>query len=248
MSFLRSSSVRKPSSSKRPTSPVRMKRLPVGLEPLGLARLRRLAVVAESSSTAERPTTSPVSPRRDLAALVVDQADVVALGTAGRRCAACPDAGAPRRTQAAAAFGHAVELDQPARPAREHVGLERRGEGRAGAELHAEATTGRSCRTRAAAMMRWYCTGTSIVWRDAMPLGQRAGTRAASNFGHQHHGAAPGQRRQEAHQRGVRVQRRGEQRDRVGAVAVGVPPRRTCAQRIACGCTMPLGVPVVPEE
>ena len=30
MSFLRSISVRKPSASKRPTSPVRMKRLPVG--------------------------------------------------------------------------------------------------------------------------------------------------------------------------------------------------------------------------
>ena len=30
MSFLRSSSVRKPSASKRPTSPVRMKRLPSG--------------------------------------------------------------------------------------------------------------------------------------------------------------------------------------------------------------------------
>ena len=148
MSLRRSIRIRKPSSSKRPTSPVRMKRWPCGVVPLGLARLLRLAVVA-GHHAGERPTTSPGSPARQLAPLLVDQPDVVARGRLADRVqlvrvlVRVEDAGA-------AAFGHAVELDQAAGPALQHVGLERGGERRAGAELHAGMLAGRSCRSRAA--------------------------------------------------------------------------------------------------
>ena len=124
-----------------------------------------------------------------------------------------------RQGAAAAAFGHAVELDQPARPARQHVGLQRRGEGRAGAELHAE-------RRQVEAAELGQRHQPLVLHRhehgvgDAVPLGQ-AQVLEGVELGHQHRGAAPGQRRQEDHQRGVRVERRGEQRGRVRAVAVG---------------------------
>ena len=86
----------------------------------------------------DRPTTSPTSPCGTSLPVLVDQADVVP-----RRG---PADGVElvgefvREQQAgAAALGHAVDIDQPARPARQHIGLERGREGRAGAGLDPEA-------------------------------------------------------------------------------------------------------------
>jgi hypothetical protein len=70
-----------------------------------------------------------------LAASLVDQADVVARQ---RPADGVQFVGMLVREQCAtaAAFGHAVVLDEAARPAREDVGLQRGGKRRAGAELH----------------------------------------------------------------------------------------------------------------
>jgi hypothetical protein len=64
---------------------------------------------------------------------------------------------------------------------------------------------------------------------------------------HEDRGAAERHGGQEAHERGVRVQRRRHQGDRIGAIA-DVRTIRTCVQRIRFDWTMPLGVPVVPDE
>ena len=86
---------RKPSASNRPTSPVRMKRLPAGSSTLPRASWPAgCGSRASSGRAADHLAASPVRPR----ALPRRSGDVVA-SPAGRRCAACPDAGAPARAQ-----------------------------------------------------------------------------------------------------------------------------------------------------
>ena len=110
--------------------------LAAGVVPLGLARLLRLAVVADHHAARVAHHLAGLAGRH-LMALLVDQADVVALG---RSAHGVQLVGKLVRVQdaAAAAFGHAVELHQPAGPALQHIGLQRGVEGRAGAELHVE--------------------------------------------------------------------------------------------------------------
>ncbi len=152
---------------------------------------------------------------RHLAAFLVDQADVAALG---RLADGVQLVGMQVRLEdaGAAAFGHAVELDQAAGPALEHVGLERRVEGRAGAELVVEARRDRELSKSGRAIRRWYCTGTSIV---CVTRWLSASFRYAGRveLRHQQHAAAEGQGREEHDQRGVGVQRRRQQRDRARA-------------------------------
>ena len=163
MSFLRSMSVRKPSSSKRPTSPVRMKRSPVGAR---TTRPRRSCPAGCGSRSSSRRSGRP--PRRSRpAATSWPSSSIRRMSWPGTGWpTVCSLSGMLVRQQhaGAAALGHAVELDQAARPALQHVGLQRRGERRAGAELHAEGRRGRSGRSRAASISRWYCTGTSMAW------------------------------------------------------------------------------------
>jgi hypothetical protein len=103
-----------------------------GVEPLGLARLLGLAVVA--GHHAGRVAHHLAGLAGGTRARLVDQADVVALGRPAHGVqlvgvqVGFEDAGA-------AAFGHAVELGQAAGPARQHVGLELGAKRRAGAEL-----------------------------------------------------------------------------------------------------------------
>ena len=118
---------------------------------------------------------------------------------------------------AAAALGHAVILRQAARPALEDLRLERRAERCAGAELHAEA------REIEAAELRQIHDALILHWhehrvRRAMLLRQLQELQRVE-LRHQHDGAAARQRREEAHQRRVRVQRRGADRDRGPVIA-----------------------------
>jgi hypothetical protein len=63
-----------------------------------------------------------------------------------------------------------------------------------------------------------------MVWVTRLGFGQ-AQIAGGVELRHQQHGAAEGQRREEHHQRGVGVQRRGQQGDRVRPVAVARPAR-----------------------
>ena len=204
MSFLRSSSVRKPSSSKRPTSPVRMKRLPVSSYHSASAVFARLVVIAAHHRGGRAADDLAGFAGRHLAAVVVDEADVVARRGWPTVCSlsgmlvGAQDAGA-------AAFGHAVVLDQAARPALEHVGLERGGERRAGAELHAEAR-------QVVAIEVGQVHHALVLHRHehrvggAVPLGELREARGVE-LRHQHDGAAERERREEADERRVRVER-----------------------------------------
>lgn len=122
----------------------------------------------------------------------------------------------------AAAFGHAVELGQAAGPARHHVGLELGPERRAGAELGAEAGQVMLAELRQrhdALVLHGHQHGVG----DAVLLGQLQ-VAGRVEFGHQYHAAAAAQRGEEHHQRGVGVQRRGQQRRAIGAIAVDAAP------------------------
>ncbi len=193
-----------------------------GVEPLGLGGLRRLAVVAGHHS---RRVADDFAGRaaRQLAAGLVDEADVVALGGLAdgvqlvRMLVRGEDAGA-------AALGHAVELDQAAGPARDDVGLERGGERRAGAELHAE----RRQVVRAEARARHQPL---VLHRhqhrvgDAVALGERE-VAVDVELLHQHDRAAEGDGREEDDQRRVRVERRRQQRHRLARVAEAAAAHR----------------------
>ncbi len=216
-SFLRSNRVRKPSASKRPTSPVRMKRLPVGGEPFGLARLLGLAVVAGHHAAGVAHHLAGLAGGNFDAGLV-DQAQVVAFGRAAHGVQLV---GVVVRFQdeGAAAFGQAVELHQSAGPAFQHIGLQRGVEGGAGAELHAEAAqvvrVEVGPRHQALVLHRHqHGVGHALCLRQRQVAG-------GVEFGHQQHRAAKGQRGEEHHQRGVGVQRRGQQGHGVRPVAVG---------------------------
>ena len=155
--------------------------------------------------------------RRHLHARVVDQADVVALGRAAHGVQLV-GVGVGLQDAGATAFGHAVELHQAARPARQHVGLQRGVERGAGAELHAKAAevvrVEIGPRHQAAVLHRHqHGVGHPLGLRERQPAG-------GVELGHQQHRAAIGQRGKEHHQRGVGVQRGGEQRHRVRPVAV----------------------------
>ena len=101
--------------------------------PVGLGGLGRLVVVADHhrAASGRRPRRS--RPAATSLAVLVDQPDVVAGRRAGRPCAACPGCSWRQQHAGAAALGHAVVLDQPAGPALQDVGLQRRGERRGGA-------------------------------------------------------------------------------------------------------------------
>ena len=196
MSFLRSIRVRKPSSSKRPTSPVRMKRLPSASNHSASAVLRRLVVVAGHHRRPSGRRLRRPRPARHFAAVLVDQPDVVApAGLADGvqlvgMLVGGEDAGA-------AALGHAVVLDQPARPALRARRPSARRRTARWCRTSCGTTTGRSGRTRA----RHHAAGTAPApawcgWRGgARPA---RGSGAASNFGISTTRAAEGQRREEA--------------------------------------------------
>ena len=183
MSFLRSNSVRKPSASKRPTSPVRMKRSPCGLEPLGLARLRRLAVVADHHRARAADHLAGLAARRPRGRRR-RSGGCRGPPSAGRRCAACPGCSCAASDAAAAAFGHAVELDQAARPAR----AARRPSGprrtARWCRTSCGTTTGRSASNSGTRQQPLVLHRHQHGVRDAMPLGQ-AQVVGGVELGHQ---------------------------------------------------------------
>ena len=190
------------------------------IEPLGLARLAGLAVVAahHAGRVPHHLADGRGIAGRQFAARVVDEADVVARRRPADRVQLVglhmrfEDAGA-------APFRHAVELDQPARPARHHLGLQWRSERRAGAELEAEGAQVVGIERRQGHDALVLHRHQHRV-RDAVLHGQREVSGGVELL-HQDHAAAEGQGREEHHQRGVRIQRRGEQGHHVCGVAIG---------------------------
>ena len=137
MSFLRSIRTRKPSASKRPTSPLRMKRLPLASchsrfgGPLG-------PLVVSVHDRGRMPDDLADLALRHFLAGLVDEANVVVR----RRLADGVELVGMemgRQDAGAAAFGQAVVLGEAAGPALQHVGLDVCRERRAGRQLHDEA-------------------------------------------------------------------------------------------------------------
>ena len=185
--------------------------------PFGFRRLRRLVVIAGHDAL-RVPDDFAGGARRQFDTLVVDQTDVVAgRGRADGvylvRMLAC------FQYAGAAALGHAVILDQAARPALQDVGLQVGGEGRTGAELGAKTrqVVAVELRQRHDARVlhrHQHRRGRAVFLRQLEESGR-------IEFRHQHHAAADRERRQETHQRRVRIQRRRHDRDRVRLVVVG---------------------------
>ena len=132
-----------------------------GLEPLGLARLGGLAVIAGHH---------PARAADDFAGLAGCAASWPAssirrgcrgLGMGGRRCAACRETRAPRACRCRRL--RSCRRTRSGRPASaQHVGFQGRAKGALVQNFMRNAR--RSCgRNRDCAISRWYCTGTSIV-------------------------------------------------------------------------------------
>ena len=117
----------------------------------------------------------------------------------------------------AAALGHPVIFDEQPRPAGEHIGLQRRGEGRAGAGLEGEAR-------QVEAVEIGQRHDPLILDRHEHRMGGPVLRRlrhegARVELAEQHRGAAPGDGGDEADQRGVRIERGGDHRHRIGEAA-----------------------------
>ncbi len=198
-------------------SPVRMKRLPSGECHSAAAVRSGLAVIGGHHRLRMADDLAGLAARQ-FAAGIVDDANVV--GVAGSADGVqlvgirvrLEDAGA-------AALGHAVVLGEATGPARQHLALECWRERRAGGELHAERrqVVVRELRQRQDALV---LHRHQHRVRGAVLLGELE-VAGGIELRHQHDRAAAGERGEERHQRGVRVQRRGEQRDRVRSVAAG---------------------------
>ena len=185
-----------------------------GVEPLGCSAQFGLAVVAghHAGRTAHHFTAFAW---RHLGAVFVDQADVVPFGRLphrvqlGRKQMRLQDAGA-------AAFGQAVVLHQCTGPARHHVGLQVSKERRAGAELEAERREVEAVefrvRHQAPVLQRHQHGVRGTVHLRQLQILQRVELR------HQHDAAAVRKGGDHADERGVAVQRRGDQRHRVKAI------------------------------
>ena len=160
-SLRRSSSVRKPSASKRPMSPVRMKRLPSASNH-SASRVASGWLVVAGHHAGRMPTTSPASP----APLRTPASSISRMSWPRRRRAdgvqlvgmqvGLGDAGA-------AAFGHAVRTRSAPRPAPQHFGLQRGCERRAGRELSRSEARQVVAVELGPREQRSYCTGTSIA-------------------------------------------------------------------------------------
>ncbi|MPM36958.1 hypothetical protein SDC9_83562 [bioreactor metagenome] len=156
--------------------------------------------------------------RRHFTARFVDQADIAVGGRS-------PDRVQFVRMQmrienaGAAALGHAVILGERAGPARQHIGLELGAKRRAGAKLEAERRKVVRIKIRQrhdALVLHRHQNGVG----SALFLGELKITLGVELL-HQHHAATIGQRRKEDHQRGVGIQRRRQQRDRLRPVLIG---------------------------
>jgi hypothetical protein len=199
--------------------------LAVGRMPFGFAGLVRLAVVAahHGRRTAHNFTNRADLAERNFVPGLIDQADVVAFGRlAHRRQLVRAFVGLEHH--GAAALGHAVVLDQPARPAAQDVGLERGGKGGAGAELHAEARQVEGIEGRMGHQARVLNRHQHAV-RGAMAMCQFE-VVPGIELGHQYHGAPQHHAGEETDQGGVGVERRRHQGHRVGPVAVVERPLR----------------------
>ena len=213
----RSSSVRKPSASNRPTSPVRMKRLPAGVAPFGLARLLRQIVIAD-----HHRRRNGRRPRRSRRAGTSRPSSSISRMS-------WPSAGASDRMQLVRETGarrgcrcrrpRSCRNIRPGRPASAR-----------GCRASARRRTARWCenfmrkleRSNASksgsAIRRLYCTGTSIAWVARSASARRRNPRA-SNFLHQHDGAAARERGEDADQRRIGIERRRDERDGVLVIA-----------------------------
>ena len=185
--------------------------------PLGLRRFRRLVVIAGHDAFGMADDFAGGT-RWQFALLVVDQPDVVPRRwtTDGMQLARVQSG---FEHAGAATLRHAVVLDQAARPALQDVGFQIGGERRAGAELGAETREIKAVEVRqrhdARVLHRHqHCRGCAMVPCKFEKAGR-------IEFRHQHHGAAHRERRQETHQRGVRIQRRRDDRDRIRLIVVG---------------------------
>ncbi len=153
---------------------------------------------------------------RQLNAVFIDNPHVVAVEwhTHGGKLVRV---GVGRQHAGATTFGHAVELDQAARPALENVGLELGMEGGAGAELHDVAVQVIAVEVRAghdALILNRYQHGVG----DAVLFGQFQ-VALGVKLGHQYNGAAQTDARQEGDQGSVGVQRGGDQGAAVRTIA-----------------------------
>ena len=199
------------------------KALARAVEPLDLARFFGLLVVARHHArrAAHHLAHLAGGVRGHLNAVFVDQSDVAG---GGGLADGVQLRGVRVRFQnaGAAAFGHAVVLDQLTWPTRQKVGLERGVKRRTGAKLGQKTrqvvVAERGQRHEALVLHRHQH---GVCGADAFGQFQIA---FGVEPGHQINAAAPAQRREKRHQCGVRIQRRGQQRGAAWPVLVAGRP------------------------
>ncbi len=187
-----------------------------GVVPLGRAGGLGPAVIADHHAGATAHDLTGFATRQ-FAAFLIDHAHVAAAG--GRaHCVQLVRIQVGLQDAGGAAFGHAVVLDQPARPALEHIGLQRGGKGRAGAELHdevAQVVLVEGRKRQQPAVLHGHEHGV----RGMVPLAQPQVVLRMESW-HQQHRPTKGQRGEEDHQRGVGIQRGGQHGHAVGLIAI----------------------------
>ena len=159
--------------------------------------------------------------RRHFHARFVNQADVMphrrtAYGVQFPRMQVCI------QNERAAAFGHAIKLDQPARPACQHIGLQGGCKGRTGAKLDLERGQVKRRKIRQQhdpLVLHWHQHGVG-----GAPFLSLLKVRICAKLRHQNHCPTKSQRGEKHDQRGVGIQRRGQQRDRAAVIPVGATP------------------------
>ena len=188
-----------------------------GVEPFGFGRFLGLVQVAGHHCGGMSDDFSNRADRQ-LVAFIVNHTNVMPLSRTADRVQFIRVL-VRSQNAGAAAFGHAVGVDQPAGPARQDFGFQCGTERRAGAHLVAEVAEIVLLEVLARhepLVLHWHQhrMGHLVLLGEAQVF-------ARVELAHQHHAAAQSQGWEKRHQRGVGVQRRGDKRSGLIAVSVG---------------------------